>query len=304
MASEFIYEVPDDFPSLFPEAPGVVYITRLEEEILEDMPVGSPALVSITRVGNDVIIVFVSALSAPQETALDGIAAAHPTDFTVEDGDNDPVTDANEPGPTGEVGSTGPIGLTGVTGNDGPQGNTGPIGNDGPAGNTGVNGATGPDGLMGATGSAGTTGSTGTVGPAGNDGSDGLTGATGPAGTVGEYFYYEDLTNRTTSSTSWKQYMEWDTPVLEGGTYRFGWHFKYSVNGDEVADFRIRNDTTKWVDHRTDEPDDEDIELNVSGFYFVTLSAGSINIDLDRRIAEDDSSVKIKEARFELWKVG
>ena len=300
----YVYEVPGDFPSLYPEAPNVVYLTRLEEEIFEDMPVGTPVLDSLTRVGDEVIVVFSSALTAPQEASLDNIVSLHPTNFSVEEGDQDPVSDANEPGPTGEQGSTGPIG---VTGNAGSTGNTGPDGNDGSAGNTGASGATGSDGLLGPTGSAGsagTTGSTGAVGPAGNDGSDGVTGSTGPAGTGGEYFYYEDLTDRTTNSTSWKKYTDWDTPVLEGGVYRFGWHFKYNIEGDETARFRIRNGSTTWADHRADTPNEENAEINVSGFTFRTLSAGSINIDLDRKIAEDDSSVKIFEARFELWKVG
>ncbi len=212
------------------------------------------------------------------------------------------------------LGNPGELGTTGETGAQGPQGNTGPIGDAGPSGNTGVSGATGSDGLVGSTGSAGNTGVAGATGEDGFVGSDGALGATGPAGATGEGGstgagaapdYFVESTNKTTNKQTWKQYTNWATPSLVGGTYRFAWHLSYRIEGDEASDIRIRDDdTTTLVNIRVDKPNDLSLEQHISGFDFVTLSAGSHTIDMDRRIDGDDSTIKIFSARFELVKVG
>ena len=215
------------------------------------------------------------------------------------------------------LGNPGDLGETGVTGEQGAQGNTGPAGDAGPAGNTGVGGATGSDGLVGVTGSAGPSGNTGVAGVAGatgedgfvgSDGALGVTGATGVAGATGSGAapdYFVETSTKTTNKQSWKQYTVWNTPSLVAGDYRFSWHFSYRIEGDEASDVRIRDDdSTTLVNIRVDKPNDEALEQHVSGFDFITLSAGSHTIDMDRRIDGDDSDIKIYSARFELVKVG
>ena len=181
----------------------------------------------------------------------------------------------------------GSIGDLGTTGETGAQGNTGPAGDAGPAGNTGGSGATGSDGLVGATGDAGSVGATGEVG----------------VGATPDFF--EDFTIRTTSSTSFVEYTSWNTPSLEAGTYRFGWHLVYRITGDEKAHFRFQlDDSDTLAKYITNKPNDSGSKRNISGFTFRSLSAGTYTIDLDHKIEEVDTDVKIFEARFELVRVG
>ena len=121
-----------------------------------------------------------------------------------------------------------------------------------------------------------------------------------------EVQYDEDDTARsTTNETGFDLAQRLTTTALVGGTYRVGWY--YTWRHESISDnfqARVQVDGTTVHSHEQ-EPKEDDIEQRavVSGFAYVTLGAGSIDIDLEFSTDDNNDASWIYVSRLEIWRV-
>jgi hypothetical protein len=115
-------------------------------------------------------------------------------------------------------------------------------------------------------------------------------------------------TDSSTTSTSWSQKVRLTTASLPVGKYRIGW--SYNVRGASTSASpvcRVQIGDTDTIHNYLFEPKDASTneEDAVGGFYYYTVaSAGTtLNIDLDYSSEANGSSMTIRRARLEFWRV-
>jgi len=125
----------------------------------------------------------------------------------------------------------------------------------------------------------------------------------------GTYFNEaSDDTDSSTTSTSWSQKVRLTTASLPVGKYRIGW--SYNIRGASTSvspRTQVQINDTDTVHTYLFEPKDASTneEDAVGGFYYYTVaSAGAtLNIDLDYSSETTGSSMTIRRARLEFWRV-
>lgn len=133
-----------------------------------------------------------------------------------------------------------------------------------------------------------------------------------------EYSFNERTTVSSTTSSTWKQYLELITPSLPEGTYRIGWMYVWrnSDGGDDDhgGDFRGRVQIDNTIDlinpadasypfHSEASTDSgSNQRIVTSGFRNVELGAGSHEIDIDFSDWSSGTSY-MYHAHIEIWRV-
>lgn len=121
-----------------------------------------------------------------------------------------------------------------------------------------------------------------------------------------EVQYDEDDTARsTTNETGFDLAQRLTTTALVGGTYRVGWY--YTWRQESIADnfqARVQVDGTIVHYHEQEPKDDNAAQRHVAaGFAYVTLGAGSIDIDLEFSTNDSLDASWIYVSRLEIWRV-
>lgn len=122
-----------------------------------------------------------------------------------------------------------------------------------------------------------------------------------------EYYrdYEESLSSSNTTSTTFQTKVTLTTPTLPAGKYRIGWTYAYSHGqADRRSEHRIYVDSTTSL--YVVEPD----EARGTGYFYpgggfadITFgSAATHTIVLQYRCV-NVSSMNIKEARLEIWRI-
>jgi hypothetical protein len=125
----------------------------------------------------------------------------------------------------------------------------------------------------------------------------------------GTYFNEaSDETDSSTTSTSWGQKVRLTTASLPAGKYRIGWHYNiYGASTSVSPTGRVQINDTDTIHVYLYEPKDasSNEQDTVSGFYYYTVAAGgtTLNIDLDYASEIAGSSMTIRRARLEFWRV-
>ena len=117
-----------------------------------------------------------------------------------------------------------------------------------------------------------------------------------------QFIYAEDTAESSTNSTTYIEKLTLSRTV-SSGTYRVGWYFEWDVSSETIifyariqlngADIGTVADTaasahTAWG--------------MTSGFYYTTLSSGTLQLDLDYRCAVSNKTAYIRNARLEFWR--
>lgn len=108
------------------------------------------------------------------------------------------------------------------------------------------------------------------------------------------------------TGTTWTQYYRFATSSLPAGTYRIA--FWYQWNQNSVANSfegRVQvDDTTQIFTHVQEPQDPAATQRNTThAFAYVTLTAGSHNIDIDYRAGSAATTARMLEAAIEIWRV-
>jgi hypothetical protein len=155
----------------------------------------------------------------------------------------------------------------------------------------------------------GVTGVQGVTGPAGApQGETGLRGLTGIQGDTGAGFTnvlnaVSDGESSTTSS-SFQNKVTLSTGSIPSGDYRIGYSAEIrpnSTSSDIVLQVQIDNTTT--IAEAKVEGQDTATYYGYSGFYYASLTSGTHTIDLDYRAESAGTTVYIRRARLEMWKI-
>jgi hypothetical protein len=165
----------------------------------------------------------------------------------------------------------------------------------GPKGDKGDTGDTGPQGPQGETGPQGL------QGPQGPQGEQGVP---GPAGSNGEAFVDLDYSSSDGTTTT-DEDDDWITKLSRsysssGGEHIVFWTLEYYLSGQwKEPDIRVRVGSETVAEFDPEQKSDQ--WFPASGFGFVTLSAGSHDIQIQFKASNDD--VSIRRARVFAFKV-
>jgi hypothetical protein len=115
----------------------------------------------------------------------------------------------------------------------------------------------------------------------------------------------EGLSEKTTTATAPRDAeTTLNTGTIPAGRYRVGWAFEWNLTSTRrkfIA--RIQRDDTEDLFNITREPKDASDWHSESSFAHVTLSAGTHVFDLDYQTDANGATAKVRNVRFEFWKV-
>jgi hypothetical protein len=115
----------------------------------------------------------------------------------------------------------------------------------------------------------------------------------------------ESLNESSTSSTSYQEKLQMVTGNLPSGTYRIGWSYNWSGSSTS-RDIRVRlhRNNSEELMYHSQEPKDSgtDQQHPASGFIYKDLS-GTHEFDLDFKSENNGTTVWIRDARLEIWRV-
>jgi hypothetical protein len=119
------------------------------------------------------------------------------------------------------------------------------------------------------------------------------------------YQYAESLAESTTTSTTYQNKLTLTTPTLAAGDYRIAWGFDFSIDtNDRSIQYRVQVDNTTTLSEAQTYSSFAVDGANGSGFAKVTLTNATHFIDIDyRRSSASSSTVRIKNARIDIWRL-
>lgn len=116
----------------------------------------------------------------------------------------------------------------------------------------------------------------------------------------------EKLTEQSTTSTTFVNYLTLAVGELPVGRYRCGWFYEWRYSGGS-NDFGAQ---VQWNDSETfnaheEEPQDKstDIRYNNSGFAYVNVTNSNISNFIDLDFSSDGSTAYMYKGRLEIWRV-
>jgi hypothetical protein len=126
-------------------------------------------------------------------------------------------------------------------------------------------------------------------------------------GVFGSEFQEESSESESsTTSTSWQNMLDMDTPSLPSGLYRIGWYAEVrhsSTSGSVRARVELDGDSvTPYLGYIEIEPQDTDNWYTFSGFGYLTLD-GTHDIDMDYSRVGASGTSYIRKARLEIWRI-
>lgn len=119
------------------------------------------------------------------------------------------------------------------------------------------------------------------------------------------YFYGEDNSTSSTSSSTFQQKLRLTTGSLAAGTYRIGWYYQWRIsvtNNDFIARVQVDDSTTLFTHQQEPQDSGGDQAHQGCGFRHLALTAGVHNIDLDYSTDGSGTSF-IWNSRLEIWRV-
>jgi hypothetical protein len=130
----------------------------------------------------------------------------------------------------------------------------------------------------------------------------------GPCGCVDRAYYNKgkSIGLSTTTSSSWQDKIDWDTPWLDAGEYHLKFTYVWSytnVNNDFKA--RVLIDDTDEIFLHVQEPKDAGTDQRnvVMSWRFITLTAGVHNIKLQYGSGDGTSTAGIRDVAIEFFEV-
>lgn len=117
------------------------------------------------------------------------------------------------------------------------------------------------------------------------------------------YYSAENLTEQTTTSTSYVNILTFTTGSIPSGTYRVGWSYEWRGNSGRDIEIRLQLDNNNIMEVNMEAKDNSNY-LGVSGFGNVTFgSSGTHIIDFDFATESSDRTMRIRNLRLEFWRI-
>lgn len=128
-----------------------------------------------------------------------------------------------------------------------------------------------------------------------------------------QYFYAENDSISTMTSTTFQQKLRLTTPSIPAGTYRIGWSYQWNHDSTNNGfEGRVQIDDSTEIQYHQQEPQDSagtfgstgtDQKHTSSGFKNVVLSSGVHFVDVDFRTNAAGVESSIWNTRIEIWRV-
>lgn len=119
-----------------------------------------------------------------------------------------------------------------------------------------------------------------------------------------EYDQAEELTESTTTSTSYVTKLDYTTASVPPGKYRIGWYYESRMNtAAKDFKFRLQVGVTTYVETNTEHKDASNYVAK-SGFFNIDLaSSGTVNIKLAYATESSSYTARMRNVRIEFWRV-
>jgi hypothetical protein len=114
-----------------------------------------------------------------------------------------------------------------------------------------------------------------------------------------------DLTESSTSSTTFQNKIRLTTDYLPVGKYRVGWSYEWLSNTTNV-DFRtliIVDDSVELLNPNSDTQTTTGSWTAVSSFEYVNFEEGVHDVDIYYKTNKNNKAVNIRNAHIEIWRV-
>ena len=121
-----------------------------------------------------------------------------------------------------------------------------------------------------------------------------------------EFFYAIDETISSSNSTTYQYKLDVTVSGIPVGNYRLGVHFDWRISKNNIEfNYRIRQDNTITIEEIS-RPTYNDVNIYnpVTNFYYLeALTSGTHNFDIEYSSENTGSTVYIRNARLEFWRV-
>jgi len=117
------------------------------------------------------------------------------------------------------------------------------------------------------------------------------------------FIYALDPTESSTSSTTFIEKLTLSRTVPTG-TYRVGWYFEWDVSSESAIFFaRVQINNTDDIGTLASTAAAASTSWSMtSGFHYLIVTEGTLQIDLDYRCAVSNKTAYIRNARLEFWR--
>ena len=115
----------------------------------------------------------------------------------------------------------------------------------------------------------------------------------------------EDLSEQTTTSTSYENALTFTTSAVPSGTYRVGWSYEWKGNTGRDFEARLQVDNSTTLMEVNMEAKDNGSWFGVGGFGNVTFDSNkdSTIIDFDFATEASDRTMTIRKLRLEFYRI-
>lgn len=119
-----------------------------------------------------------------------------------------------------------------------------------------------------------------------------------------EYHSNEDLSEQTTTSTSYVNALTFTTSTVPSGTYRVGWSYEWKGNTGKDFEARVQVDNTTTLMEVNMESKDNANWFGVGGFGNITFGSDDTHtIDFDFATEDSDKTMRIRKLRLEFYRI-
>ena len=119
-----------------------------------------------------------------------------------------------------------------------------------------------------------------------------------------EYHSDEDLSEQTTTSTSYVNALTFTTSTVPSGTYRVGWSYEWQGNAREDFEARVQVDNSTTLMEVNMESKDNSSWHGVGGFGNITFGSNDTHtIDFDFATEASERTMGIRKLRLEFYRI-
>ena len=119
-----------------------------------------------------------------------------------------------------------------------------------------------------------------------------------------EYHSDEDLSEQTTTSTSYVNALTFTTSTVPSGTYRVGWSYEWQGNTGRDFESRVQVDDSTTLMEVNMEAKDNNSWHGVGGFGNITFGSDDTHtIDFDFATEASDRTMRIRKLRLEFYRI-